>query len=245
MEQQTRMIKHAKLREMIAQDQEEVNYHDALAPFARKLSAIDEKYDVKDKVQSMDYIPNHAKEKAYQELFLDDSEDLISNDFLEQFIEEVKNYNLKAGTRHSSETTENVLHTFKQSPTSDEQSKQENAIKEDFRKSIHETFDTNKHTFDTKEDENEDHLLDDVLEMLDENGISLNFDNNQDDEEWQDKTQQLTTAMETLEDNFSDMSQKVLATNRLVNFLLAIFILGLLILAGYVVYMILGLQGIL
>ncbi len=244
MEHQTRMIKYAKLREMIAHDQEDINYHDALAPFAKKLSAIDEKYVVKDKVQSSNYIPNHAKEKAYSELFLNDSEDLISNDFLEQFIEEVKNYNLQAGTRHSSETTENVLHTFKQSPTFDSQSNQENAIKEDLKKSIYETTETMKHAFDTEEDQEEDHLLDDVLEMLDEHGIAINFDSNHDDEEWQDKTQQLTSAMEIMEDNLSDMSQKVLATNRLVNFLLAIFILGLLILASYIVYMILGLQGI-
>jgi len=239
---QTRMIKYAKLREMISQDQEEINYHDALAPFAKKLSAIDEKYDVKEKIQNRDYVPNHAKEKAYQELFLTDSEDLISNDFLEQFIEEVKNYNLQAGTRHSSETTENVLHTYASQPKDENYSTFEQEIKDDYKKSIHREYDNAQETFDQEFDEEQDHLVDDVLELLDENSGKFNLE---DDDDWEDKTQQLSKAMETMEHNITDMNQKVLATNRLVNFLLAIFILGLLIVAGYIVYMILGLQGIL
>ena len=113
MEQQSRVKKYAQLREMISQDQEETNFHDALAPFAKRLSAVDQKFSVEDReLKFNDYTPLHAKNQAYRDLLDDSSEDLITNDFLEQFIEEVKNYNVKEGTRVEYETTRNVISSF-------------------------------------------------------------------------------------------------------------------------------------
>ena len=73
MEQQSRVKKYAQLREMISQDQEETNFHDALAPFAKRLSAVDQKFSVEDReLKFNDYTPLHAKNQAYRDL-LDDS----------------------------------------------------------------------------------------------------------------------------------------------------------------------------
>lgn len=254
MEHQTRTNKYAKLRESIASDQEDINYHDALAPFAKKLSAIDEKYDVDaDKIKS-DYIPNHAKTKAYQELFLDESEDLISNDFLEKFIEEVKHYNVEAGTRYSSETAENILASYSLKG-SDESSTRNEIVKDDLKQSIEHTQKMSAMIHDDEnDDEQDDELIDDVLSLLHKEKPSFNLKSDEDDDDYKQrdevdfyksKTQELTQIVETMEHSLSDVNQKVIATNRLVNFLLAIFIVGLLIVGAYVIYLILGLQGIL
>ena len=103
------------------------------------------------------------------------------------------------------------------------------------------------------DEEQDDELIDDVLHLLHNEKPSFNLKNDDDDDYKQNdevdfyksKTQELTQIVETMEHSLSDVNQKVIATNRLVNFLLAIFIVGLLIVGAYVIYLILGLQGIL
>lgn len=250
MEQQSRVKKYAQLREMIAQDHEETNFHDALAPFARRLSAVDERFNVDpQRAAYKDYVPEHAKTKAYQELFAQDSEDLITNDFLEQFIEEVKNYNVQEGTRVTQETTENVLHSYmrqqqneiKHEPENNETSKSRNLEQAP---EVSEAFDTYEQEFELEEDP----LINDVLERIEKDvqlasstsGTTMN-----NHEDWFSQTQQLSKAVETMGSSITSVNEKILATNRLVNFLLAIFILGLIIVCAYLVYMILGIQGLL
>jgi phosphoenolpyruvate carboxylase len=242
MEQQSRVKKYAQLREMISQDQEETNFHDALAPFAKRLSAVDQKFSVEDRdVKTSDYTPLHAKNQAYRDLLDDSSEDLITNDFLEQFIEEVKNYNVKEGTRIEHETTRNVISTFLK----------DNKIKDDL-ESLHvisEEDDDVEESIDTFDEglSDDEIMIDDVLNQLDKQKTALqaNTDDALLDDDWYTRTQQLSKTVETMEHSLSNVNEKVLVTNRLVNFLLAIFILGLLIVSAYVVFTILGLQGLL
>jgi hypothetical protein len=242
MEQQSRVKKYAQLREMISQDQEETNFHDALAPFAKRLSAVDQKFSVEDReLRISDYTPLHAKNQAYRDLLDDSSEDLITNDFLEQFIEEVKNYNVKEGTRVEHETTRNVISTFLK----------DNKVKDEL-EAMHVVSEEDDDIVESTEilDEelsDDEMMIDDVLNQLDKQktALQLDDDNSLLDDDWFTKTQQLSKTIETMEHSLSNVNEKVLATNRLVNFLLAIFILGLLIVSAYVVFTILGLQGLL
>lgn len=241
MEQQSRVKKYAQLREMISQDQEETNFHDALAPFAKRLSAVDQKFSVEDReLKISDYTPLHAKNQAYRDLLDDSSEDLITNDFLEQFIEEVKNYNVKEGTRVEHETTRNVISSFLK----------DNKIKDDLKTTpaVEVNEDIEELTETSNEELTDDEvMIDEVLHQLDKQKTALLSDEDDTvlDDDWYTKTQQLSKTIETMEHSLSDVNEKVLATNRLVNFLLAIFILGLLIVSAYVVFTILGLQGLL
>ena len=241
MEQQSRVKKYAQLREMISQDQEETNFHDALAPFAKRLSAVDQKFSVEDReLKISDYTPLHAKNQAYSDLLDDSSEDLITNDFLEQFIEEVKNYNVKEGTRVEHETTRNVISSFLK----------DNKIKDDLKTTpaVEVNEDIEELTETSNEELTDDEvMIDEVLHQLDKQKTALLSDEDDTvlDDDWYTKTQQLSKTIETMEHSLSDVNEKVLATNRLVNFLLAIFILGLLIVSAYVVFTILGLQGLL
>jgi hypothetical protein len=248
MEQQTRVKKYAQLREMIAQDHEETNFHDALAPFAKRLSAVDEKFNVDpERAAYKDYVPEHAKSKAYQDLFDEDSEDLITNDFLEQFINEVKSYNVNEGTRVAQETTENVLHTYMQQPkeSKDLSINQQNLKKEELSSNEYLPKEEEYPPFEQDLSEEDDRLVDEVLERIESNAILSSSNNKRDDQEWVTQTQQLTEAVETMGSSISSVNEKIIATNRLVNFLLAIFILGLIIVSGYIVYMILGFNGLL
>lgn len=248
MEQQTRVKKYAQLREMIAEDHEETNFHDALAPFAKRLSAVDERFSVDpERAAYKNYVPEHAKVKAYQELFEHDSEDLITNDFLEQFIEEVKSYNVNKGTRVAQETTENVLYAYQQQQLRDDikhsQQDQEVLKPKGLEALSQEVFD-----FQTKENETveeDDDLIDDVLERIEKDVQLSNDENNPQKKEWFTQTQELSKAVESMGTSISSVNEKILATNRLVNFLLAIFILGLIIVSGYIIYTILGIQGLL
>lgn len=248
MEQQTRVKKYAQLREMIAEDHEETNFHDALAPFAKRLSAVDERFNVDPKRAAYkDYVPEHAKVKAYQELFEHDSEDLITNDFLEQFIEEVKSYNVKEGTRVAQETTENVMQTYLHSHAQEDvllkQEKSEFLKPKGLEALIED--DSILPSYEDEPFEEDDELINDVLDRIEKDNHFSNFSKDQDDKEWLTQTQELTKAVESMGTSITSVNEKILATNRLVNFLLAIFILGLIIVSGYLIYTILGIQGLL
>lgn len=248
MEQQTRVKKYAQLREMIAQDHEETNFHDALAPFAKRLSAVDDKFAVDtERASTKDYVPEHAKTKAYQELFEEDSEDLITNDFLEQFINEVKNYNVNEGTRVAQETTENVLHTYMNQPKQEQHndSKPQQHVKEDMIHANQRVQKQEEALIQEQTVEEEDPLIDEVLKKIEQDALEATNKQHHDEQEWFTQTQELSKAVETMNHSISSVNDKIIATNRLVNFLLAIFILGIIIVCGYLVYMILGLNGLL
>jgi hypothetical protein len=245
MEQQTRVKKYAQLREMIAEDHEETNFHDALAPFAKRLSAVDDRFTVDpERAAYKDYVPEHAKVKAYQQLFENDSEDLITNDFLEQFIEEVKSYNVKEGTRAAQETTENVMHAYTQL-----QAQQASNLNQDNQELLRPRGlealtqeEISLPDYSQESIENEDDLIDDVLDRIEKDVQLTSSSNSLEDKAWFTQTQELSKAVESMETSISSVNEKILATNRLVNFLLAIFILGLIIVSAYLVYTILGIQ---
>lgn len=232
MENQTRIKKYAKLRETIAQDVEQINYHDALAPFAKRLAKVDEKYHVDDELITSDYQPNHAKSKAYEPLFDENSDDLLNNELLSQFIDEVKDYNLQAGTRIADETSENIIRSLIQ----------DQAIEETLL-DLSPPLEGEAEADELEFNENEA-LIEDVIANIE----SQQTDHEQPlDEEafWVQKTQELTQVIETMEHSLSDVSEKMLITNKTLNFLLLLFILGIVAVIGYFIYFVLQIQGIL
>ncbi|NLA78307.1 MAG: hypothetical protein GX845_01990 [Erysipelothrix sp.] len=235
MDNQTRIKKYAQLREKIAQDVEKINYHDALAPFAKRLSMVDEKYEVEDVGAPQNYQPKYAKTKAYQDLFNEDTDDFLNNELLSQFIDEVKDYNLQAGTRVADETTENIIQSMLQSEAVMVEAEPEPVTEQEKHEAIQEIFAADH-----------DELIEDVLAKIDEVDETHFSDVEPEDDEdlWLTKTQELTQIIETMEHNLSDVNQKMNVTNKLVNVLLVVFILGLLFVIAYGIYFVLQLQGI-
>lgn len=237
MEQQTRVKKYAHLREIIAQDQEETNFHDALAPFAKRLSSIDDRFSVEDRpTRVKDYKPIHSKERAYEHMFDPSNEDLITNDFLEQFIEEVKNYNIKEGTRSTHETSKNVIASVL---NEEETRKPKPKV---FNRPLPEISEEVEQLEQSEENGQDEDLINEVLTLLQDQKEKLDEQDVQLDEDWKTKTLQLTQTIETMEMSLENVNKEI-SRNRMVNFILAMFILGLLFILAYLVYVVFGLQG--
>jgi hypothetical protein len=103
---ETRVKKYAELRDSIAKDEEGIVYHKTLAPYASRLSNVDEKYNV----ETVDdqHVPLHSKTLVSKGDFKSLESDM-DVDLIDQFINEVKAYNIKSGQANEFDTGKNIL----------------------------------------------------------------------------------------------------------------------------------------
>jgi DNA-binding transcriptional MerR regulator len=188
---ETRVKKYAELRDSIAKDEEGIVYHKTLAPYASRLSNVDERFNIE--TQDDSHVPLHSKtlisKGDYKSLETDMDVDLI-----DKFINEVKAYNIKSGQANDFDTGKNIISSLQKSseklinPTSVEE------IKEIL---LHDDEDSSQ--------ENVGELRDILLE----------------------KTQEINTSLLTFEKSIHDVNTQLNSTNKIVNALLTLFLLGL------------------
>ncbi|MBS3971645.1 MAG: hypothetical protein KGZ84_01390 [Erysipelotrichia bacterium] len=188
---ETRVKKYAELRDSIAKDEEGIVYHKTLAPYASRLSNVDEKFNIE--TQDDSHVPLHSKtlisKGDYKSLETDMDVDLI-----DKFINEVKAYNIKSGQANDFDTGKNIISSLQKpsekliNPTSVEE------IKEIL---LHDDEDSPQ--------EHVGELRDILLE----------------------KTQEINTSLLTFEKSIHDVNTQLNSTNKIVNALLTLFLLGL------------------
>lgn len=188
---ETRVKKYADLRDSIAKDEEGIVYHKALASYASRLSNVDEKYNVEQNNEP--HVPLHSKTLITQSSFRNLEQDM-DVDLIDQFINEVKAYNIKSGQANEFDTSKNILSAISKS------SEPLNSIN-----SVDEIKEILLHDEDEHSQENVDELKEILLE----------------------KTQEINTSLLTFEKTIHDVNTQLNSTNKLVNALLTLFLIGL------------------
>lgn len=188
---ETRVKKYADLRDSIAKDEEGIVYHKALAPYASRLSNVDEKYNVEQNDEP--HVPLHSKTLVSQSSFKSLEHDM-DVDLIDQFINEVKAYNIKSGQANDFDTGKNILSAIAKS--------------------------TEPLTTTSSVDEIKEILLHDEEGQNQENVEELK-------EILLEKTQEINTSLLTFEKTIHDVNTQLNSTNKLVNALLTLFLIGL------------------
>lgn len=204
---ETRVKKYADLRDSIAKDEEGIVYHKALAPYASRLSNVDEKYNVE---QSDDpHVPLHSKTLVSQSSFKTLEQDM-DVDLIDQFINEVKAYNIKSGQANDFDTSKNILSAISKSAEPLTSSNSVDEIKEIL-----------LHDEDEPSQENVGELKEILLE----------------------KTQEINTSLLIFEKTIHDVNTQLNSTNKLVNALLTLFLIGLVGIIFFALYWLINSRG--
>jgi hypothetical protein len=110
MSELSRMKKFEDLRESIQNDREGDTHSEALTPFAQRLSRIDATFKTpREQISSLPHKSLHGKKDIRFDSTTVGSSMGFNNDYLEDFIEEVKNYNIKKGYRSHEDTGSNIF----------------------------------------------------------------------------------------------------------------------------------------
>lgn len=231
----SRVKKYAQLREELANDNESEVKSEALAPYADRLSRIDTRYQPMETVKAT-HSPLHSRNAAYAPVDepVTFEESTFNNEYLDQFIEEVKQYNMRKGYRKSDDTKSEVLLKVKEVSEPQKSQPQPSPIKlaietDDFTEN-QQTISMQVHQLVNDEDFDEE-----ILPVVDFNEINNEF---------LQKTQELNMKLEAYQHEMTEVNDRVINTNRLLNFLIALLILGLVVVMGVVIYWILLVRGI-
>lgn len=226
----SREKKYAQLREELTNDSEGEVKSEALAPYADRLSRIDSKFQPME-TQPTGHSPLHLRNAAYApvEQPVSFEESTFNNDYLDQFIEEVKQYNMRKGYRKDEDTKRELI-------TKITETEPEKVIKNEEPIELTEpTEDEQTISMQVMQLVNEEDLDDEVVPPVGLSEMSNEF---------LQKTEELNLKLETYQHDLTEVNERVINTNRLLNFLIALLILGLIVVMGVVIYWIMLVRGI-
>ncbi len=226
----SREKKYAQLREELTNDNESEVKSEALAPYADRLSRIDSKFQPME-IQSTGHSPLHLRNAAYApiEQPISFEESTFNNDYLDQFIEEVKQYNLRKGYRKDDDTKRELITKITD-------------------KNPEEVLKTEAPVEFAESSEDEQTISMQVMQLVSEDDfedeVAVTSDFSLMSNEFLQKTEELNLKLETYQHDLTEVNQRVINTNRLLNFLIALLILGLIVVMGVVIYWIMLVRGI-
>ena len=226
----SRVKKYAQLREELANDNESEVKSEALAPYADRLSKIDTRYQPMNTIKTT-HSPLHSRNAAYSpvEEPVTFEESTFNNEYLDQFIEEVKQYNMRKGYRKSDDTKKELVLKVKES-LEPQQPVIEHKIEADEPPDNEQTI-----SMQVQRLVNDEDFEDEILPVVDFHDINNEF---------LQKTQELNMKLDNYQHELTEVNDRVINTNRLLNFLIALLILGLVVVMGVVIYWILLVRGI-
>jgi hypothetical protein len=226
----SRVKKYAQLREELANDNESEIKSEALAPYADRLSKIDTRFQPMENIKNI-HSPLHSRNAAYAPVDepVTFEESTFNSEYLDQFIEEVKQYNMRKGYRKNEDTKSELLQKVK------EKSEPQVIVEEIQIENEQQHDDEQTISMQVQQLVEEDDFEEEVLPTVDFTEINNEF---------LQKTQELNMKLETYQHELTEVNDRVINTNRLLNFLIALLILGLVIVMGVVIYWILLVRGI-
>ena len=124
MEKLSRVKKYARLREELMNDAEAQVASSELSPFAARLNRIDAaQFDKMDSFEKQEHDPVHLRREAYfdhpessKEAEEETASMAFNNEYLDEYINEVKQYNKDHGYLTSENTAKNILNGIKKEP---------------------------------------------------------------------------------------------------------------------------------
>ncbi|AMC93349.1 hypothetical protein AOC36_04965 [Erysipelothrix larvae] len=108
----SRVQKNHELYETLASSTEEKVESSDLSRYANQLNDIDSRFERMNIMGNVSHDPSHARDDVTDNESLTNVYDTFENEYLKDFLEEVKEYNVKKGYRTSDDTQTNILGTF-------------------------------------------------------------------------------------------------------------------------------------
>lgn len=246
----SRMKKFEDLRESIQNDREGDTHSEALTPFAQRLSRIDSTFK---SLQSQTTTSPHLSQHGKKDVRFDSTTSgsgvaTFNNEYLDDFIEEVKNYNIKKGYRSHEDTESNIFsQANKELKTAPVEAKRrpivfatQNKLEEP-----NDSIELNEAELNLTNEIK--HVIESDLETLPANaGVKPFADKAEPKENMQsvlDETQKLRVQLDEYEKELVGVNISVKKSNRLLNFIVVAMVLVLLVMLGMAVYWVLVARG--
>lgn len=220
----SRIKKNQSLRLEIENDREEALVSPALSAYAQRLNKIS---PVLSKVEVADPFSNYEalhirRQNSFNSNDLSTSTHQQHEDLMQDFLTEVKQYNLDKGYKSTDDTSKDILGKLAHS-----------AIEQD---SL--DFDLEKDKEEIRKLIESDYQEDHVKES------PINFEETQSDLKLVvEETQKIKVQLNEYEKGLVDMNESVLSSNRLLNVLIFILVLILMIMLGVAIYWVLYSKG--
>lgn len=226
METLSRVKKNQVLRNTIENDREEELVSPALSSYAERLNKINPMLTRSSSTGSnASYQALHSRrEKSLNlnDINIDASEDSFEPNFINEFLEEVRNYNLKKGYRTEFDTDLEILNKheikdIKNDEISNNLKADQNIdLTQEIKRIIENDF---------KDDEVKDFKeSDDINQVLEE-------------------TQKLRVQLNDYEKELIDMNESVMSSHRVLNIVVFILVLVLVVMLGFAIYWVLYSKG--
>ncbi len=238
MDNLSRTKKNSDLYQKMHSDNEADIKSDRLSAFANRLHEIDSTTFAAMKPENTSVNPLHARKNEYLEPTVkSDKANIASfnNEYLDEFINEVKQYNIKKGLRSDLDTQTNILNEIKKSDILKETFFQEQlAIKTNQDHSDDISFEMQK----MMEQESTD-----VKDEMETKPISNDQTDTIDNFSLIEETNNLKKIVLEHDDELAVVNDNVSNTNRILNLVLIILFLTLLVALGSLIYFLLTNRG--
>lgn len=226
METLSRVKKNQVLRDTIENDREEELVSPALSSYAERLNKINPMLTRSSGSSSnSSYQALHSRREKSLNLEstnVQSINDTFEPNYINEFLEEVRNYNLKKGYRTEFDTDLEILNKHE--------------VNEVKREDITSVLNSHK----------SDDLTQEIKKIIenDFNEIDVNEDNESDDiNQVLEETQKLRVQLNDYEKELIDMNESVMSSHRVLNIVVFILVLVLVVMLGFAIYWVLYSKG--
>ncbi|MDD4642555.1 MAG: hypothetical protein PHG99_03525 [Erysipelotrichaceae bacterium] len=233
----SRVKKNSELYQKLHSDTDINLDTDRLTKYFERLNRIDDEITDNMKLESTSINPLHARKISDLDKRTDENVSVsFNNEYLDEFISEVKQYNIKKGLRVSEDTQTNIIQNFNSKINNDQNGLNHNDIELNSNKENDQTFITTQL----------EKLVDDeALDPINENIQNLQSTDIEDQANLLIETQKLRKLVEEHDSEIDQVNDHVSNTNRILNFVLVILFLTLLLALGGLIYFLLTNRGLL
>lgn len=222
MEPLSRVKKNVELRQEVENSREGELTSSVLAPYADRLNRINPQLSsIETGPKDPDYNPLHSKDEKDRTPNLTAGEDpVFHHDLLDEFIDEVKNYNVKKGYSASEDTELNILNKINK-PSSTPVS-QDDGLDDQITQEIKKVIGTD---FEPE-----------YLEPVEK------FPNPQKPDVYEE-TAKIHLKLDSVDKELLEMSRSVNSSSKVLNFIVFILVVVLMVMLGFAIYWIWSVQG--
>ncbi|MDD2592583.1 MAG: hypothetical protein PHN21_07240 [Erysipelotrichaceae bacterium] len=233
----SRVKKNSELYQKLHSDTDINLDTDRLTKYFERLNRIDDEITDNMKLESTSINPLHARKISDLDKRTDENVSVsFNNEYLDEFISEVKQYNIKKGLRVSEDTQTNIIQNLNSKINNDQNGLSHNDLELNPNKENDQTFITTQL----------EKLVDDeALDPINENIQNLQSTDIEDQANLLIETQKLRKLVEEHDSEIDQVNDHVSNTNRILNFVLVILFLTLLLALGGLIYFLLTNRGLL
>ncbi len=241
MDELSRVKKYQELRNEVENDPEKELVSPALSSYAERLNKVHPHLSkVQAKQGQSGYEAIHKKRLDSFDS-MEETDNLahdFNDDYMSEFLSEVKAYNIEKGYRKNEDTSKDILRPLKS---------EDDLLKELAKKQVEDVSNVTENavqeSLDITLEEDQDairKLIENDFEDIDLEDDINQTQSNTDIQQVVEETQKLKLQISEYEKGLIDMNNSVLSSNRLINFLIFVLVLVLMIMLGIAIYWVLN-----